>query len=337
MRDGDIIQKPYLVTGGAGFIGRHVAQRLLDKGVPVVILDDLSGGFAENLPAGAVFAQGSITDAAFVNALFEKWKFAKVFHLAAYAAENLSHFIKRFNYTNNLIGSVNLINAAVNQDVRCFVFTSSIAVYGAQTPPMHEDMMPHPEDSYGIAKAAVEQELRVSHELFGLNSLIFRPHNVYGPYQNTGDKFRNVLGIFLAQLLRGEPLTVFGDGEQTRAFSHIDDVAPLMIEAAENPAVYNQIFNLGSDEFHSVNRLAALIQAAFGSNAPIRHLDARQEVKHAYCSHEKAKRLLGYRPRVSLEEGVAQMVEWVKKTGVRPAKQAVEIEVRKNMPAAWAS
>src|ERR1035437_4018874 len=190
-----------LVTGGAGFIGAHVAKHLLAAGHRVVVLDDLSGGFTENVPSKALFVQGSILDHALVDGLFVEHKFDYVYHLAAYAAEGLSHFIKRFNYNNNLIGSVNLINASVNHSVKCFVFTSSIAVYGAGQSPMSEDMIPIPEDPYGIAKLAVEQELRVSHEMFGLDYVVFRPHNVYGERQNIGDRYRNVVGIFMNQLL----------------------------------------------------------------------------------------------------------------------------------------
>src|SRR5512141_1294052 len=174
-----------LVTGGAGFIGSHVAAELLKLGHTVVVLDDLSGGFAENVPSGAQFVEGSILDVALIDRLFAAHAFDYVYHLAAYAAEGLSHFIKRFNYNNNLIGSVNLINASVNHAVKCFVFTSSIAVYGsAPELPMTEETHPHPEDSYGIAKLAVEQELRSCKEMFGLNYIIFRPHNVFGERQN---------------------------------------------------------------------------------------------------------------------------------------------------------
>jgi UDP-glucose 4-epimerase len=160
------------------FIGSHVAERLIQDGHEVVVLDDLSGGYVDNVSRGALFVQGSIVDHQLVNQLFAAPSFDYVYHLAAHAAEGLSHFIKRFNYQNNLIGSVNLINAAVNHGVRCFVFTSSIAVYGALQTPMREDMTPIPEDSYAIAKLAVEQELKVSHEMFGLEYVIFRPHNV---------------------------------------------------------------------------------------------------------------------------------------------------------------
>ena len=253
-----------LVTGGAGFMGSHVADHLLQMGHDVVVLDDLSGGFRENVPERATFVQGSIMDHDLINRLFDRHSFDYVYHLAAYAAEGLSHFIKRFNYNNNLIGSVNLINAAINHNVKCFVFTSSIAVYGAGQSPMSEDMTPVPEDSYGISKLAVEQELRVSHEMFGLEYVVFRPHNVYGERQNIGDRYRNVVGIFMNQLLRGESMTIFGDGTQQRAFTHIDDVAPIIAACVDFPAARNQIFNVGADVPHTVNELAEVVSQAIG-------------------------------------------------------------------------
>src|SRR6202049_2782790 len=235
-----------LVTGGAGFIGSHVADELLSRGHRVVVLDDLSGGFEDNVPSGAVFVKGSILYTELIDRLFARYDFAYVYHLAAYAAEGLSHFIKRFNYQNNLIGSVNLINASVNHEVKCFVFTSSIAVYGAGQSPMSEEMVPVPEDSYGIAKIAVERELKITHEMFGLDYVIFRPHNVYGERQNIGDRYRNVVGIFMNQLMKGEAMTIFGDGEQQRAFTHINDVAPLIADSVEIPAARNQVFNVSA-------------------------------------------------------------------------------------------
>src|SRR5580692_11540570 len=241
------MQSKVLVTGVAGFIGSHVAVHLLKQGHFVVGLDDLSGGFEDHVPHGTHFVRGSITDDALINRLFAEHQFEHVFHLAAYAAEGLSHFIKRFNYTNNLLGSVNLINAAVNQGVKLFVFTSSIAVYGRNQLPMHEDLAPQPEDPYGIAKYAVELDLRESHEMFGLNYAVFRPHNVYGEHQNLGDPYRNVIGIFMNALMQGRPLSLFGDGTQTRAFSYIDDVAPVIAGIYDRPEAWNQVFNVGAD------------------------------------------------------------------------------------------
>lgn len=324
-----------LVTGGAGFIGSHVAQHLFEMGHEVVVLDDLSGGFRNNVPAGVGFVEGSILDHRLVNRLFDEHQFDYVYHLAAYAAEGLSHFIKRFNYHNNLIGSVNLINAAVNTGTKRFVFTSSIAVYGAGQTPMTEDMIPVPEDSYGIAKLAVEQDLKASHEMFGLDYVVFRPHNVYGERQNIGDRYRNVVGIFMNQLLKGEAMTVFGDGEQMRAFTHINDVAPIIAECVNFPAACNQVFNVGADVPFTVNRLADVIAEAMGLPRRVTHLPPRNEVKTAFADHQKAEQIFGRRSKTSLEDGIAGMAAWVKRHGARESSIFKDIEIMKNLPPSW--
>jgi UDP-glucose 4-epimerase len=324
-----------LVTGGAGFIGSHVARELLRRGEEVVVLDDLSGGFRDNVDSQATFIQGSITDRKLIDELFARERFHYVFHLAAYAAEGLSHFIKRFNYENNLMGSINLINASVNYDVRCFVFTSSIAVYGAGQLPMREDMVPAPEDSYGIAKYAVEQELAVSRRIFGLPYVIFRPHNVYGEHQNIGDRYRNVVGIFMNLILQGRPLTIFGDGTQTRAFTYIRDVAPVIARSVSVKEAYNEVFNIGADTPVSVNHLAEVVCRQMGVEARVNHLKARNEVQHAYSDHSKVERIFGSGAKCSLEEGVAAMAAWVRKVGSRESMKFENIEIRKNMPSSW--
>ncbi len=324
-----------LVTGGAGFIGSHVARHLLEAGHTVVVLDDLSGGFVDHVPAGAELVQGTILDHALLGRLFDKHRFDYVYHLAAYAAEGLSHFIKRFNYENNLVGSVNLINESVKHDVKCFVFTSSIAVYGALKPPMREEDTPHPEDPYGIAKLAVEQDLRTTREMFGLPYVIFRPHNVYGEHQNLGDRYRNVVGIFMNQLMQGKPLTVFGDGLQTRAFSYIDDVAPWIARSSEIPLARNEIFNIGADAEYSVKELAEATMAALGIRGELRHLPARQEVVHAYADHSKASRVFGMGARVSLHEGLGRMAGWAKGAGIRKSQRFENIEIDRGLPAIW--
>jgi UDP-glucose 4-epimerase len=326
-----------LVTGAAGFIGSHVCSHLLKRGCRVTGMDDLSGGFRDYVPAGVKFVEGSVTDDALVQRLFSETRFDYVFHLAAYAAEGLSHFIKRFNYTNNLLGSVNLINASVNHSVKCFVFTSSIAVYGRNQLPMTEDAVPQPEDPYGIAKYAVELDLKEAHEMFGLNYVIFRPHNVYGEFQNIGDRYRNVIGIFMNQIMQGQPMTIFGDGQQTRAFSYIDDVAPVIAASIARSQSYNQVFNVGTDKPYSVNELANVVAQAMGAKSQIKHLDARNEVAHAWSAHEKVRKHFGdLIQNVPLEEGVARMAAWAKKAGARQGKPFAAIEVRKNLPPSWA-
>ena len=326
-----------LVTGGAGFMGSHVAEQLLNIGHDVVVLDDLSGGFLDNVPVAAEFVQGSVVDHELLTRLFDKYRFDYVYHLAAYAAEGLSHFIKRFNYQNNLIASVNLINEAVKHEVKRFVFTSSIAVYGAGQTPLTEDMIPVPEDSYGIAKLAVEQELRVSHEMFGLEYVIFRPHNVYGERQNIADRYRNVVGIFMNQILKGEPVTIFGDGTQQRAFTHVNDIAPIIAGSVDVAGARNQIFNVGADVPYTVNELAKCVSDAMGEECRIRYLDPRNEVKVAFSDHGKAQRVFGTDVKVSLEAGVRMMAEWVKQRGARESTVFENIEVVKNLPRSWAA
>lgn len=329
------MQKKVLITGGAGFIGSHVTDELIKAGYKVVVLDDLSGGFKNNVNNKAKFIKGSITNQKLVSRLFEENKFSYVFHLAAYAAEGLSHFIRRFNYTNNLIGSINLINESVIHNIQCFVFTSSIAVYGAGQLPLKENTIPQPEDPYGISKLAVEYDLKAANNMFGLNYVIFRPHNVYGERQNLGDKYRNVVGIFIRQIMEGTPLTIFGDGKQTRAFSYIGDVAPIMAKSIKVKKAYNQVFNIGADQPFTINHLAEVVQSELKSDLPLNHLPAREEVKHAYSSHEKVKKILGYKTKVDLDEGVKRMVGWAKKAGVKSSKEFKNIEVYKNLPSIW--
>lgn len=325
-----------LVSGAAGFIGSHVAAECLRQGYEVVALDDLSGGFVDNVPAGARFVRGSVTDDAFIEALFAAESFDYVFHLGAYAAEGLSHFIRRYNYETNLGGSMTLINAAVRHPVKCFVFTSSIAVYGRNQLPMTEELVPAPEDPYGISKYAVELDLHAAHEMFGLNYVILRPHNVYGERQNIADKYRNVIGIFMNQALQGQPLTIFGDGLQTRAFSYVGDMAPTIVQAAQQPACHGQVFNIGADQPCSVLELAREVGLALGVDARVQHLPARNEVMHAYASHAKLERFFGPQPRTSLHDGLHAMAAWVRSVGVRAPVAFSNIEVRRNLPPSWA-
>lgn len=318
-------------------MGAHLVRELLSRGDDVVAFDDLSGGFPDNVDPAARFVEGSVTDAAAVDRLFAEESFDRVYHLAAYAAEGLSHFIKRFNYDNNVIGSVTLINAAVNYGVDCFVFTSSIAVYGSEQTPMLESMEPHPEDSYGIAKRAVELELQCSKEMFGLDYVIFRPHNVYGELQNIGDRYRNVLGIFINQIMRDEPLPIFGDGTQTRAFSYVSDVVRPIAAAPDVEGARGEIFNVGADKPWSVNELADLVRREMGvPDHPIVHHEARREVVDAFSDHSKLDETFGTQDSpVSLPEGLSRMCAWAREHGPRATEPFTGIEIEKNLPPSW--
>jgi UDP-glucose 4-epimerase len=324
-----------LVTGGAGFLGSHVVDRLVDRGLRVIVLDDLSGGFADNVHPCAELVIGSVVDQALVERLFAQHAFRHVYHLAAYAAEGLSHFIRRFNYENNLIGSVNLINASVNHGVECFVFTSSIAVYGANQLPMHEALTPAPEDPYGVSKLAVEQDLAAARAQFGLQHVVFRPHNVYGERQNIVDRYRNVIGIFMNQLMHDEPLTIFGTGEQTRAFTYVADIAPVIADAATTPAAFGEVFNVGADRAYSVNELATHVGTALGVTPRINHQPARHEVVHAYSSHDKVRQFFACPPETPLHEGLDKMAAWVRAVGARASAPFREVEIERGLPSVW--
>lgn len=324
-----------LVTGGAGFIGSHVTDFLVEAGYHVIVLDDLSGGFRENIHEKAVFIDGSVTDKSCIQKIFESYTITYVFHLAAYAAENLSHFIRKFNYENNVIGSINLINEAILHNVKCFVFTSSIAAYGDIPSPMKEDAHLKPSDPYGIAKLTIELDLKAAHEMFGLNSIIFKPHNVYGERQNMEDKYRNVVTIFINQVMQNKPMTIFGDGEQTRSFSYVKDVAEIIAKSVEMPEAYNESFNIGADEVTSVNALAKMIAEKFDVKPIIAYLKERHEVKHAHADHSKIKQLLGYKTVTPLDVGIERTVAWARVAGIRRTKKFTNIEISKKLPEGW--
>lgn len=325
-----------LVTGAAGFIGSHVADCCLELGIDVVATDDLSGGYIENVPKQAEFVLGDIRDPEFVASLWRGAAFDYVYHLGAYAAEGLSHFVRAFNYRTNLEASVNLINQAILHDARRFVFTSSIAVYGPGQVPMTEDMAPMPEDPYGISKYAAELDLAAAAKMFGLDYTIFRPHNVYGERQNIADKYRNVIGIFMNAVLRDEPMRVFGDGEQTRAFSHIADVAPIISRSPLVDGSCNEVFNIGADQPYTVLELAREVADAFGQECRVEHEPARNEVLHAYSNHAKVREVFAPPPPIDLPTGIRRMGAWVREHGARdPVEFPGAIEVDRKLPPSW--
>ncbi len=326
-----------LVTGAAGFIGSHVVDHCLAAGMQVVATDDLSGGFRDNVHARAQWIEGDLRDARFAASLWSSGRFDVVYHLAAYAAEGLSHFIRAYNYRTNLEASANLINNAVLNDVSRFVFTSSIAVYGAGQAPMSEDLVPRPEDPYGISKYAVELDLAAAHEMFGLEFTIFRPHNVYGERQNIADRYRNVIGIFMNRALQGRPMPVFGDGRQTRAFSHVDDVAPIIARAPAVPASVNRVYNIGADTPCSILQLADEIGRALDVQPVLEHLPPRKEVVHAFSDHARVRADFDPPQPVDLRTGIGRMAAWVREQGPRdPIEFAGRIEVDRKLPPSWA-
>lgn len=319
-----------LVTGGAGFIGSHLALALLKRGHEVVVADNLTGGWVGNVPLQARLSVIDLSSGD-VDGLVGEVQPTHIWHLAAYAAEGLSHWVREFNYQNNTVASAKLITAAVKHGVEHFYFTSSMAVYGSQTPPFTEMMRPAPEDPYGIAKYSVEQDLAVASRMHGLEYTIFRPHNVYGPGQNIGDPYRNVVGIFMRQALLGQPLTIFGDGQQTRAFSYITDITTPMVRGLDVPGS-GMTYNIGGEQVVTIGELARRVASIF--NAQVEHVAPRAEVKHAHCDHSLARAHLGFRPEVGFSKGLHLMSEWARGAGVRWSQTPI-LEHDQDLPDFW--
>lgn len=335
--------KRVLVTGVAGFIGSHVARHTLALGMETVGIDDLSGGFLENIPPGVDFYLADLKNATALGRLFrDRGPFDYVYHIAAYAAEGLSHFIRSYNYRNNLVGGVELLNQALKHKTKVFVFTSSIAIYGShpQLPLTERSSRPHPEDPYGISKLAMEMDLQAAQDMYGLDYIVYRPHNVYGPHQNIADKYRNVIGIFMNNILNDKPMTIFGDGKQTRCFSYVDDVAPMIAAGPLIKETYNDVFNVGADHPSTLNELAVLTAKAMNVTDPklskAIHLDSRLEVEHAQAWHAKLRCMFDPPPPMPLLEGLRRTVEWVKSKskGFRPVEFEA-VEVKEHMPKSW--
>jgi len=325
-----------LVTGCAGLLGANYSRHLLQGGHDVVGVDDLSGGYRDFLPKSNrfVFHKFNLEDSKRVSRLFRDHKPEVVFHFAAYAAEGLSPFIRNFNYRNNLICSANVINESINHESK-LIFTSSMAVYGDQQVPFVEQERPQPIDPYGLAKHTVELDIELAAMQFGLRYSVVRPHNVLGKYQNIWDRYRNVIGIFIRRTLSGEPMLIYGDGNQTRAFSDIKFYMQPMDRLLND--FDGEIFNIGADRAYSLNETAILVQKVankFGMQASIRHVEPRHEVKHAYCDHSKAKRMLGFEDGTDLEELVETMFVWAMSQPQRRVR-AMNYEVTKNLYEYW--
>ncbi len=328
-----------IVTGVAGFIGSHVAERLIGAGGEVLGIDDLSGGMAENVPDGVRLEQRECGQP--LDDLFDRFRPTAVFHLAAYAAEGLSHHVPVFNYQNNVVATANVLSAAYRCGAEHFVFTSSIAAYGhpGGDQPLRESDPCQPCDPYGAAKLACEHHIRAFHEYYGGPSYtIFRPHNVFGPRQNVSDPYRNVVGIFIRCALTGSPLPVFGDGSQTRSFSYINEVADSIALSATTASARNETFNVGGDESMSVLELAKLAGECVGKESKIDHLPPRQEVAHAHATHDKARSAFpqAYREAKSIGEGLKETIEYVRSRPIpAPTECPSAIEISDKLPPAW--
>lgn len=324
-----------LITGVAGLLGSRLADWLLENTDCTVIgIDDLSGGYIENVDTRVNFYKINLSNDNTLESIFETHKPNYVFHFAAYAAEGLSPFIRQFNYENNLIATTRLINQSIKHNIKRFVFTSTMAVYGAATPPFLESYQQAPIDPYGIAKYACEMDIQIAGDQHGLDWCIFRPHNVYGAKQNIWDKYRNVLGIWMYQHINNLPLTIYGDGEQTRSFSYIDDCVEYLWKGAIDPMASKQIFNIGKDEACTINQACDTLIKVMGGGSKV-YLEQRHEVKDAWVSHDKIKNLLNFKNPTSLEDGLTKMWDWAKQQQNRERKLWSSYELDKGIYKFW--
>lgn len=325
-----------LITGVAGLLGSRLADWLIQTKEDVIVcgIDDLSGGAKENVHPQVLFYQMNLTRGP-VEEVFETFKPDYVFHFAAYAAEGLSPFIREYNYENNLQATAGIVNQCIKHDVKRLVFTSTLAVYGhGDGGIFNESQVPKPIDPYGVAKYGCEMDIQIANEQHGLDYCIIRPHNVYGIKQNIWDKYRNVLGIWMYQHLNGEPMTIFGDGTQTRAFSYIDDSIEPLWNAAIRPEASKEIINLGGIEEHSIKDASEILKEVIGGGEIV-YMEGRHEVKHSIPTFQKSVDILGFEHKTNLKEGLTQMWKWASKQPMKERFVWPSYELDKGIYSFW--
>lgn len=327
--------KSILITGVAGLLGSRLAEYIVNDmpHITVVGVDNLSGGYRSNVHEKVIFRQVDIGDTESMEYLFNKHKFDIVYHFGAYAAEALSPFIRKFNYINNLVATANVVNLCIKYNIGRLVFTSSMAVYGHGILPFNESAPRNPIDPYGVAKSACEMDIEIAGDQHGLDYCIIRPHNVYGYNQCIWDSYRNFIGIAMYKSLVGDPITVYGDGLQTRAFSEMSDILLPLWNAGVSSRASRQIINLGGTKESTILETATIVSKLSG--AKIIHLPPRHEVRHAYSTHEKSENILGYKHTTSLHDGIANMWEWAQRQPKRERFIWSQYELEKGVYDYW--
>lgn len=314
--------KRILITGGAGFIGGHIAEQLLARGDEVIALDNLNTGSRRNVPDGAEFIQGDVCDAQVLESIFQRGLDA-VLHIAGQASIRLSFADPAADLNVNTLGTIRMLQACLTHHVPRLLFASSMTIYGA-TPvtPTPENAPPDPVSYYAITKYAAERYVHATAlrpDLgFDFKVTSFRMFNVYGPRQSLTNAYQGVFAIFVGNVLRGEPIRIYSDGEQARDFVHIADVVRAWVDALENPASYGQVINLGTGQPTSVNTLCDLVLKAFGhtrATYPVEYHPAHAgDMRVSAAEISRARELLNWSPRVPVESGMAETIEWARRT-----------------------
>ena len=327
-----------LITGVAGLLGSRMADWIIENKsdrFTVVGIDNLFGGYIENVHPDVIFYREELATAN-LKQIFDKYNFKYVFHFAAYAAEGLSPFMRKFNYSNNVLSTVNIVNECIMHNVKRLVYTSSMGVYGhpIKNKSFDENDICNPIDPYGVSKYACEMDIQIAGEQHELDWCIIRPHNVYGVKQNIWDKYRNVLGIWMVNILKNEPLCIYGDGKQQRAFTEMSDILVPLWNAATFPSASKQIINLGGINAYTINESARTLCDITGYNN-IEYKEPRHEVKLAVPTYQKSIDILGFEHKTNLREGLENMWEWAKKQPKRPQYKWDNYEVTKKLYSYW--
>lgn len=335
-----LFEKPkklkFFITGIAGFLGSHLAERLIKDGHEVIGVDNLVGGYWDNVPEGAKFYEADCLDRDRMYELLEGVDI--VYHCASACHEGLSIYSPYYYSVNTFSTSMSVISAAIARKVKRFILCSSAARYGALATPFTEEMVPKPQDPYGIAKYASDLALAEMGNTHGMEWVVAVPHNIIGTRQKYDDPYRNVASIFINCMLQGKTPFIYGDGLQQRSFSFVGDIVDPLISMASVTEAHGEIFNIGPDETTTtILDLYRIIADIIGFKEAPNHLPDRiREVKVVHLSADKARKYLGYQPKKKLEDGLREMVEWIRERGTKPFDYHLPIEIESPMmPKTW--
>lgn len=327
--------KKIFISGIAGFLASHLTDSLIKMGHEVCGADNLIGGYEDNVPKEAEFHKIDCTDKKVIDIVKDC---DIIFHTAATAYEGLSVFSPYLVNYNNYMTTIQLVNAGINHNIERFVFTSSMARYGTNIVPFTEDMLPKPQDPYAISKIASENHIEMMSKIHGFDYVIGVPHNIIGQRQKYDDPYRNVASIMINLMLQGRQPVIYGDGNQKRAFSFVEDTLNCLVKLGFQKNVVGEVINIGPDEeFITINFLAETIADLLDFNLEPIYLPGRpQEVYLANCSADKARKLLEYKTSTTLREGLQHMIDWIKERGVKPFKYHLNLEIiTEKTPKTW--
>ena len=325
------------ITGVAGFLGSHLADRMLNLGYEVIGVDNLDGGFIENVNPKVTFYQEDCDN---LEKMKEYMKGCDiVFHAACTAPDGFSFFAPHYITRNTFQITMSGLSAAIENNVKKFIYCSSMARYGKQEKvPYTEDLECYPVTPYAISKYASELVIKELCELNHIYYTILVPHNIYGPRQNYTDPYRNVAAIMINKMLKGEQPIIYGDGEQKRSFSYIEDCISCIEKTITQDNLNGEVINIGPDEeFVTINELAKEIADILKFDLKPIYVKVRpKEIKEATCSSNKARKLLGYKTKTTLREGLEEMIKDIKKRGPKDFNYSYKLEItNENTPETW--